>query len=114
MFARIHHTVELEDLVAYAFEALRSEEATRINVASPSSDAATKIESIDFLRRLWVEISDLPSRQRKALLPNLRDGNANVVARLFPLTGVASVEQVGGCAGSTSAGFSSTLDTVTA
>lgn len=52
------------------------------------------IDQIAYLTRLWSEIEQLPLRQRKALLLNLRDNaNSNVIS-LFPHTGVASIREI--------------------
>jgi RNA polymerase sigma factor (sigma-70 family) len=47
-----------------------------------------------FTARLWEEIRQLPRSQRVALLLHLRDQGGNSVLFLFPLCGVASVEQI--------------------
>jgi hypothetical protein len=47
-----------------------------------------------FLKRLWTEISQLPPKQRAALLLNLRDAQSRDVIVLFQLTGVATIPQI--------------------
>jgi hypothetical protein len=47
-----------------------------------------------YLERLWVEIQQLPVRQRAALLLNLKDGGGDDCARLFPLQGIATIRQI--------------------
>jgi hypothetical protein len=64
-------------------------------VAPSEPDVVHKLETQGYLRRLWQEIVALPLRQRIALLLNLRDANGDSVARLLPLTGVATVEEIG-------------------
>jgi len=43
---------------------------------------------------LWVEIGELPLRQRVALLLSLRDDQGRGVLTLFPLVRVASIRQI--------------------
>ncbi|HKQ74503.1 MAG TPA: hypothetical protein VJ810_12500 [Blastocatellia bacterium] len=57
-------------------------------------DAGSMAERREFLQALWVEISQLPARQRRALLLNLRDADGSGCIALFPLTGVATMRQI--------------------
>jgi RNA polymerase sigma factor (sigma-70 family) len=47
-----------------------------------------------FLERLWLEISQLPPKQRVALLLNLRDNEEREAIALFPAAGIASIEDI--------------------
>ncbi len=62
-------------------------------LTDPRMSLATEVEQRLFLQRLWVEIGELPVRQRVALLLSLRDAQGSVIA-LLPLTGVASIRQI--------------------
>jgi RNA polymerase sigma factor (sigma-70 family) len=58
------------------------------------SQEESPVDQIAYLTRLWSEIQQLPLRQRKALILNLRDNaNSNVIL-LFPHTGVASIREI--------------------
>lgn len=59
-----------------------------------SESFVVEIEHRSYLRRLWSEIVQLPLNQRIALLLNLRDINDGVVM-LLPVTGVATIQQIG-------------------
>lgn len=59
-----------------------------------SPDVASQTEQKFFLERLWREICELPTRQRSALLLNLRDGQKRDALVLFVLTGIARVRQI--------------------
>lgn len=61
----------------------------------PSTVVGGRLE----LQRLWQEILALPLRQRTALLLNLRDGEDDDVIAAFPVSGVASVEQIAAAIG---------------
>lgn len=51
-------------------------------------------DELSFLRQVWVEVRQLPLRQRVALLLNLRDEAGRGVLALFPLTATASIRQI--------------------
>jgi hypothetical protein len=53
-----------------------------------------EVEQRHYLRKLWVEVCQLPLRQRAALLLNLRDSQGRGVVALLPLTGIASMRQI--------------------
>jgi hypothetical protein len=65
----------------------------RLNETEVPNNFATEVERRSYLRRLWEEITQLPSLQCAALLLNLRDAQEGVIS-LFPLAGVASVRQI--------------------
>lgn len=60
----------------------------------PRADIESRIEARMRLERLWVEIAQLPTGQRTALLLNLRDEKGGSVIALLPVTGVASIRQI--------------------
>ena len=63
-------------------------------VPDPAQSVMTRLEARAYLDRLWMEICQLPARQRIALLLNLRDSNGDDVLDLFALTEVASLQKV--------------------
>jgi DNA-directed RNA polymerase specialized sigma24 family protein len=63
-------------------------------VADPAPSAEDALHQRTFLARLWIEIRELPPRQRAALLLNLRDADGRGMIGLFPITEVASVAEL--------------------
>lgn len=63
-------------------------------VADPFADVAALVERRALLQTLWGEICQLPSRQRAALLLNLRDAQNGGVLDLLPLTGIATRREI--------------------
>jgi hypothetical protein len=63
-------------------------------VLTAHSDAATRLESREFLHALWDEIRQLRPLQRKALLLNLRDADTVNVVSLLMLTRVARFDDL--------------------
>ena len=58
------------------------------------TDVVTKMEHRAHLEELWLEICQLPVRQRVALLLNLRDSQACDALVLFTMTGIASLRHI--------------------
>jgi hypothetical protein len=91
--------MELELLVTAVAERLGEIDApdlpleARRELAGPA-DLVQRIENRDYLRHLWLEIRELPRRQRMALLLNLRDSDDGSVVRFLPLTGIASIGDI--------------------
>lgn len=54
-----------------------------------------ELENLQFLRELWREICELPLNQRLALLLSARDGAGESVTQFLPITGVATIRQIG-------------------
>lgn len=67
--------------------------AREARLADPRVDVATEVERRLYLEKLWAEIMQLPTRQRAALLLNLRDLGEGVIA-LLPLLGIATIRQI--------------------
>jgi hypothetical protein len=57
-------------------------------------DVVTEMEERSHLERLWMEICQLPQRQRVALLLNLRDAQARDALILFTFTGIATPRRI--------------------
>lgn len=60
----------------------------------PGPSLAAEFEQRLYLQRLWTEISELPQKQRAAILLNLRDGRGRGCLHLFPLLGIATIRQI--------------------
>jgi DNA-directed RNA polymerase specialized sigma24 family protein len=78
--------------------AARSEDALPFSpetaVPDPGPTPEQALQQRRSLERLWREVCELPPRQRAALLLNLRDADGRGMLGLFPLVGLATVEQV--------------------
>jgi DNA-directed RNA polymerase specialized sigma24 family protein len=72
----------------------KGEERPNIQLADARPDAFTETEQRDYLQRLWNEIADLPTRQRAAVLLNLKDENGRGVIDLWLVVGVATIEKI--------------------
>jgi hypothetical protein len=57
-------------------------------------DVTAEVEQRIYLQRIWVEIGQLPLRQRNALLLNLTDPLGNRVIALLPIIGIASFHEI--------------------
>jgi hypothetical protein len=73
-------------------------EGAVVNVCDLLPDLApnivTSLEQRSYVERLWMEICQLPQRQRVALLLNLRDSHARDALVLFSLIGIANLRQI--------------------
>ncbi len=54
------------------------------------------LEQQQLLALLWQEVSQLPLRQRRALLLNFKDGHGHELVSLLPYTRTATIEQIAG------------------
>jgi DNA-directed RNA polymerase specialized sigma24 family protein len=103
IFGVVHEPMELDqltELVAgfwgiedHPAEALAGDEWAPFEQGA-DVDHSTIIEQRQYLQLLWREICQLPRRQRVALLFNLRSPHGINVITLFPVTGVATFEQI--------------------
>jgi hypothetical protein len=64
------------------------------NLADPRSHLKIANHQGTYLERLWFEICRLPSKQRTALLLNLRDAEGRDAITSFPATGTANISQI--------------------
>lgn len=69
-------------------------ERAQVQIADSRPDAFTETERRDYLQRLWNEIADLPTRQRSAVLLNLKDENGRGAIDLWLVVGVATAEKI--------------------
>jgi hypothetical protein len=93
LFAVARRPIELSSLVTLIMACWDGAELPQL-IQGDRTDPLARLENIQVLRFLWAEIRQLPIRQRIALLLNLRDSEGDSVARLLPLTGVASVDEI--------------------
>lgn len=70
--------------------------AMEVVAAPESSDAIAGLDARVALKRIWVEITALPPRQRVALLLNLKDADERDAIALFPLTGTVTIREIAG------------------
>lgn len=63
-------------------------------LASSEANPDTLVEYRQLLEKLWIEIQQLPRRQRVALLCNLKSQQGINVITLFPATRVATFQQI--------------------
>jgi len=66
----------------------------RTGRAEPTKELDDRLDQRSQLDKLWLEICELPLRQRVALLLNLRDDQGVGVLTLLPLLSVASIRQI--------------------
>jgi len=88
--------VELDRLVGMVAELWGIKDQTvagDLDEAIPISqpERLNRVEQRLYLERLWAEIGKLPSRQRAAILLNLRDAQGSSAVELFHLLGVVSL-----------------------
>jgi RNA polymerase sigma factor (sigma-70 family) len=81
------------------------EEARGVQLVDTRPEPSAEAERRAYLERLWHEVVGLPSRQRAALLLNLRDEQGCACIDLWTLTGVATAQGVAEALGMTLEGF---------
>lgn len=69
--------------------------------ATAQINISTEVEQRIYLQHIWVEIGQLPMRQRSALLLNLTDSVGHGVIALFPVLGIASLREIAEALGMT-------------
>ena len=105
IFNKVGNPIEFDDLVSgmatllgirdQPFESLtETEEGGTLLRETDEPGPDWQIEKRIFLQRLWEELQQLPVNQRVALLLNLKDANGSGCITLFPITGIASLEQL--------------------
>lgn len=99
VFFYLENPLLLDDLVSIAATILGiKEKFTHMDEALPDNSAdlppVTEMGRKGYLMQLWVEICQIPLRQRTALLLNLRDEKGTNVIQLFTYTGVAGIRQM--------------------
>ncbi len=98
--------LELDDLVSLVAElwqikddplpstSIDDETAAHLAQTQPQKQLDSRMDQRVQLEKLWVEICQLPPRQRVALLLSLRDDHGRGLLCLLPLIGIASVRQI--------------------
>ena len=71
---------------------VEDQEVERLPDPRPAVEPAS--DHTKFLERLWLEISQLPPKQRVALLLNLRDKEDREAITIFPAAGIASIADI--------------------
>jgi hypothetical protein len=106
IFKRIGGAFELDDLVdsvaalqGIKDQAMCPEDDEKNKSASdqfpdPHVDVATELDQRAYLAKLWMEICQLPLRQRMALLLNMRGAQGEDCIFLFPAIGIAGIRQI--------------------
>jgi hypothetical protein len=62
--------------------------------SSPGNSIHDQVEIRAWLKQFWVEVGELPARQRAALLYSMRDDQGGSALALLPLTGIATLRQI--------------------
>jgi DNA-directed RNA polymerase specialized sigma24 family protein len=98
LLAAAGHPLLVGQVVDSLAEALkivdRYPSSAAVDIADERACQATQLETRDRLAALWRETCALPPSQRVALLLNLRDGDGSSAIALFPLMGIASLDEV--------------------
>ncbi len=96
LFGETRAPLEVDAVIArFADTLLPVESAPRDQPGTRPRDPSEDLENLQTLRQLWEEICELPLKQRIALLLSARDAGGESVMRFLPLTGVATVQQIG-------------------
>ena len=72
-------------------------EAIQTNLRVQKADLSTEVEQRIYLQKIWQEITQLPLRQRRAVLLNLRFSSTQSAVSLFPASGIASLKKIADC-----------------
>ena len=100
LFQSCGSPIRLDDLVNIVAEICREKDQpdepldTVLNIAAPASDFDTVLEQQHTLALVWQEVSQLPRRQRIALLLNFRDTRGQDLVSLLPYTRTATIAQI--------------------
>lgn len=100
LFQSCGSPVKLDDLVNIVAEISREKDQPDesldevLNLAAPGLDFETSLEQQHMLGLLWQEVSQLPRRQRVALLLNFKDARGQELVSLLPYTRTASIAQI--------------------
>jgi len=99
LFTKLRGPLALDDVVsifaqAYGDVARDGAHPLDDRIATIGSQRAAEVESAGYLRDLWMEIRELPLRQRVALLLHARSDDGEAVVRLLPQARVATSRAV--------------------
>jgi hypothetical protein len=105
IFERVGHPVEFDSLVSIAaqvravrdqpWESFDDEDShLRGSLVDKSVRVDAAFEQRLYLEKLWIEVCELPSLQRAALLLNLRDAGGGSVIYFIPFLKIASQKEI--------------------
>ena len=100
LFQSCEGAVKLDDLVNIVADICREKDQPDepldnvTNLAAPTLDLESILEQQRILALLWKEVSQLPVRQRQALLLNFKDARGHDLISLLPYTRTATIEQI--------------------
>lgn len=99
VFAQARQAVAFDGLVAFTAAIWNVVDTPALEadlrlVGMPQQATIEQMETREYLRVLWAEVRELRPMQRKALLLNLRCGDAGDVAALLVLTGVVRFDDL--------------------
>jgi RNA polymerase sigma factor (sigma-70 family) len=103
IFTRCGGPIEIDELVSLIADRLNITDSQEKGDAAldaleqmPDSrvDVGQQFDQRLHLQKLWMEIDELPVRQRTALLLNLKDERGRGCIALFQLTGIATMRQM--------------------
>lgn len=94
IFDSVRQPVRLEDLVDALADTQQWESVNEESIPAAVPHQADTLSSQNELEQTWREISQLPIKQRTALLLSLRDEQGEGLLLAFPATGVASARKI--------------------
>ena len=100
LFKSCGRPIKLDDLVNIVADICREKDhpdeslETALNLVAPTLDFDIVLEQQHMLALLWQEVRQLPPRQRRALLLNLRDARGQDLVSLLPYTRTATIAQI--------------------
>ena len=100
LFKSCGRAIKLDDLVNIVADVCREKDQfdesleTALNLVAPTLDFDIVLEQQHMLVLLWEEVCQLPPRQRRALLLNLRDARGQDLVSLLPYTRTATIAQI--------------------
>ena len=99
MFEEIGRPLRLDDAVTFVADVHDATDPRLFSLVGDEraalADPIERLADLQVLHKLWREICELPLRQRLALLLNARDDSGESVVRFLPVTGIASIRQIG-------------------
>ena len=111
IFNELNGPVALDDLVSVVAEIwqikdlpvrsaqMGNEEAVSAIASAPAAEFDLRLDQRRHLEQIWLEIGELPPRQRIALLMNLKDAQGRSAVALLPPLRIASIRQIAGMLG---------------
>lgn len=104
IFEYVGHPIDFNQLVTivaelwgikdHPVESYDHDDGTKERLADTAAGVDAVVEQRSYLYRLWLEVCQLPTLQRSALLLNLRDAQEGSVIAFIPHLGIASKEEI--------------------